>query len=600
VDISVSDVDLRKSVLIEELKKRVRVAKTIDEIKTLRQRLANLTEEIGENEEFVAVVESARKKQIRLVQPLLAPAAEQFSTLMEDLRSKTTPLLKEVIKGLDFESIQPEVLKQFAVHPDVVGDKLDKVQEEALRERLFKRELNRRIRNLRARVSRQFQKREDYLDEARKVINDSLELKTERDDEGHIVKRPRLTKVERAFLEAIRENSKTRIPNLYRVIRRAGDRAEWHWVKTDEDDDVAEPSPTGDEKKVDAVPKKTGAEPVRSELEAPARPEPTPSTEVLDSKAPGVFNRLIEGIRLVLYAVIAYLAIPTILAILFNVIPSTTVAGGIVASVLASPTFLTLLAIPISAYLIKLITERNAVMRVEVDLNTEEREARAGRAPPEGLTTTQAVDWLAQEVYKDSPRGDLETLVHDANTLGIPGLKLGAKKVKGFTYHDHIPTLGYDPSVDQIIDRIAIQFGIEKSHLLQLARAVNIGTSEADIPKWHSVYDALKRSNKENYFAMQMQKDHGFIAHLVAAARAPWLWKIPMLVYAIFIMGPHLLVQFFYGFFLRAVGYEWVAGKRDFLGHERALVNIYLTEQLQFTEKRIKIIHSGFFARHLK
>ncbi len=301
-------------------------------------------------------------------------------------------------------------------------------------------------------------------------------------------------------------------------------------------------------------------------VEKPALPRMSPAQEVINPKIPGQKERILEGLRITLYAVLVYLAIPVGLSFLALLLP-----GGltiVLVNFLLSSTFLGILLLPFAAFVIKTISERNTAVRVPLPQQAEQMKLTE-KIPPEKLNTTDTADWLMHEIYKNSPRGDYETLVQKSKFLGI--FPLGATKVKGFVYHDYVPALGHDPSIDEIVARIALQYGLEKQHVIALAQRAGVGMNEKNRSQWLSIFDALKNANKSNYVAFQSQKEHGFFASLLEALKAPLSLIFPRLLRALLIVGPHVLVQFFYGFWLRAIGYEWVVSKRDYLGRERSL-----------------------------
>lgn len=253
-------------------------------------------------------------------------------------------------------------------------------------------------------------------------------------------------------------------------------------------------------------------------------------------------------------------------AALLSLIPMTIHFGGF-AFFLLTPAML-LLLLPLGTFAVKWRTERKAIIRVKVPVQQKRK-----MDPDLNLRSTE--EWLTQNSYQDSPEANTETLVQEVKTLGM---NLGATRVNGFVYHDQVPELSDQPTVSQIANRISIQFGIEQSHLLMLAEKASVSTEDSEISKWIFIWDQLKAANRSHYFNLQSAKDPGFFAELKHAFKTPGLTGILRFARTFFILGPHLLIQFFYGWWMKAIGFEWVASNRDYLG--RAVTLRILTQSL--------------------
>ncbi|MSR77958.1 MAG: hypothetical protein EXS63_07025, partial [Candidatus Omnitrophica bacterium] len=211
------------------------------------------------------------------------------------------------------------------------------------------------------------------------------------------------------------------------------------------------------------------------------------------------------------------------------------------AAILSIAHALTLMAVPLGAFFIK-------------------------RVITEGKET---VSW---EESRKNPSGDLirssQTFEFHLGRINFNGFDLGAKRVIGYKHAEHVQTLSINPSIREIQQRIQEQYGIPMSSIENFAGQNKI----TSLDQWLAIFDAMEHYNKQSYVSLISRTQKGFSGELVEIWHQPtWGQKLGASLRFGFISGPHLLAQFFYGYFMRAVGYHWVNSKKDFMGGNRSL-----------------------------
>lgn len=157
---------------------------------------------------------------------------------------------------------------------------------------------------------------------------------------------------------------------------------------------------------------------------------------------------------------------------------------------------------------------------------------------------------------------------------------LGFRRVRGVSHGDAIRTLSIRAGAREVMDRIAEQFGIPREKVE--AMGLRFGLRENSEPEaWLAVYDRLQAANRAEFEQLDAKKYHGWGSFRKLANRTyPAGWKGTLLrtlevhkhLVGLFVRLPlHLFDQFIFGYFRKALSYEYFRGKEDFFSIREAL-----------------------------
>ncbi len=154
---------------------------------------------------------------------------------------------------------------------------------------------------------------------------------------------------------------------------------------------------------------------------------------------------------------------------------------------------------------------------------------------------------------------------------------LGFRKVKGVQREPKLGRLPAGADSAAVIDQISRQFGIPRERVLASAARQGLN-ADGPLDKWLAVYDKLQTANRMQFERFDHKKYSGWSSFRNLANKTyPEGWRGALLrvselhkhfIGAAVRLPYHLFDMFFFGYFRRAITFEFFRGGQDFLSIE--------------------------------